>query len=637
MSQIGSAYPPSPNDPDAVAPRSLLARILLARIPLPFSIRHRSRRANQLIAASNLPPSLRQTIAAIVRRSHLWANEQADVAAEFICHFSAGIAAGRSEAQLLADFGNPAAAAKLIRRAKIRTRHWFWHVHHRCGQLCVAALLVLVAYYIPYFTGSPTLRHNYSAEINTHIAQIPESERAWPRYRLALLSLPVMPLELRRAKPISAQRQNWWDLHPGDPQWPLAYSYLKEAEPALHAFREASRLPTLGAPMSLEGDTEVRRHLGVPQTSGAIPSNPPLEWVSSHDFAWSALIPSLLILDARAAAIERDPDRAVADILSVLHVSDHLRENGFQFNEMIAINVFRDDVSLLSEILENDPSLFEVIHLTSIAHAIAAWHDERVSIEPVLAAERLAFEDSLQRIYTDDGHGDGRPTPASGSLFSSLDLPAFVSEAGLAGGVRALEPPMVLASRREQLAAFDKLLSTSRQVFEAAPWEDSGRGVDSEFDALPQSRMTKNRYAPAKFRVGSLDVVCRTMRKVEYLRRAALTVIAVHVFKAQTGSWPASLDSLVPRYLPTVPIDMFDGKPLKYRLISTGPLLYSVGSNRVDEGGSPTSAEDNASIWYSPAALDAARSQRHGSHVPPGDWIFFPPSRAHEPPTPPAN
>ena len=41
-----------------------------------------------------------------------------------------------------------------------------------------------------------------------------------------------------------------------------------------------------------------------------------------------------------------------------------------------------------------------------------------------------------------------------------------------------------------------------------------------------------------------------------------------------------------PAYLPAVPLDPWDGKPLRYKKLDKGYVIYSVGSGRKDNGGS---------------------------------------------------
>jgi hypothetical protein len=60
---------------------------------------------------------------------------------------------------------------------------------------------------------------------------------------------------------------------------------------------------------------------------------------------------------------------------------------------------------------------------------------------------------------------------------------------------------------------------------------------------------------------------------------------ALAAHKADAGAYPKTLDALAPKYLASVPIDMFSGKALVFRPNATGYLLYSVGINGQDDQG----------------------------------------------------
>lgn len=69
-----------------------------------------------------------------------------------------------------------------------------------------------------------------------------------------------------------------------------------------------------------------------------------------------------------------------------------------------------------------------------------------------------------------------------------------------------------------------------------------------------------------------------------------VVAIALKRFQLKYGRWPEKLAALVPEFLPEVPIDWMDGKPLRYRLNPDGAyLLYSVGEDGVDDGGNAES------------------------------------------------
>ena len=67
--------------------------------------------------------------------------------------------------------------------------------------------------------------------------------------------------------------------------------------------------------------------------------------------------------------------------------------------------------------------------------------------------------------------------------------------------------------------------------------------------------------------------------------RGTTIMAGIELYRTEHGSYPASLDSLAPNYLPTLPEDPFTGKPFLYRPTETGYLLYSAGADMDDNGG----------------------------------------------------
>ncbi len=61
--------------------------------------------------------------------------------------------------------------------------------------------------------------------------------------------------------------------------------------------------------------------------------------------------------------------------------------------------------------------------------------------------------------------------------------------------------------------------------------------------------------------------------------------LGIERYRLAKGSLPKELADLAPRYIDKVPIDPFDGKPLRYKLTEPGYILYSIGEDGTDEGG----------------------------------------------------
>ncbi|MCS7191486.1 MAG: hypothetical protein NZ937_00680, partial [Armatimonadetes bacterium] len=69
------------------------------------------------------------------------------------------------------------------------------------------------------------------------------------------------------------------------------------------------------------------------------------------------------------------------------------------------------------------------------------------------------------------------------------------------------------------------------------------------------------------------------------MQRIAQTAIALRLYWHEHGRYPENLSQLVPKFLSSVPIDPFDGKPIRYKRLKQGFKIWSVGENLKDDGG----------------------------------------------------
>src|SRR5206468_7643143 len=68
--------------------------------------------------------------------------------------------------------------------------------------------------------------------------------------------------------------------------------------------------------------------------------------------------------------------------------------------------------------------------------------------------------------------------------------------------------------------------------------------------------------------------------------RTARAALAVERYRVtHQNELPESLAALVPAYLKEVPVDPFDGKPIRYKRLAKGYVTYSIGSDGADNGG----------------------------------------------------
>jgi hypothetical protein len=67
--------------------------------------------------------------------------------------------------------------------------------------------------------------------------------------------------------------------------------------------------------------------------------------------------------------------------------------------------------------------------------------------------------------------------------------------------------------------------------------------------------------------------------------RCAVAALAVERYRLAHDDWPRDLASLVPAFLKEVPNDPYDGRPLRYRRLADGVVLYSPGPDGTDNQG----------------------------------------------------
>ena len=140
------------------------------------------------------------------------------------------------------------------------------------------------------------------------------------------------------------------------------------------------------------------------------------------------------------------------------------------------------------------------------------------------------------------------------------------------------------AERRAANAAFDD--DVNRQVASRSPV----RGVAMILQGLG-GRLTRKAFTHNFTNVLMTMILPSLSRASEFYDVARMTLelaklaMALAACKAETGQYPAKLDDLKRGYVKAIPQDIFTLKPLVYRRVGGGYLLYSLGRNMTDDGG----------------------------------------------------
>jgi hypothetical protein len=73
--------------------------------------------------------------------------------------------------------------------------------------------------------------------------------------------------------------------------------------------------------------------------------------------------------------------------------------------------------------------------------------------------------------------------------------------------------------------------------------------------------------------------------------------LSCHIYKQRYGDYPSSLKELTPEILPSLPLDPFTGEDYIYKKKDKRFIIYSVGENLKDDGGTPRATNGNEKAY----------------------------------------
>jgi hypothetical protein len=114
--------------------------------------------------------------------------------------------------------------------------------------------------------------------------------------------------------------------------------------------------------------------------------------------------------------------------------------------------------------------------------------------------------------------------------------------------------------------------------------------LEQETEGLPGTMTYSRQLLPALARA------CQAQARHEAMLDLIQIGILLEQYKARTGSFPDTLDAIAADLGGSVPVDPFSGKSYRYRPLGTTFLLYSVGANRLDDGGTHDFREGDI-VW----------------------------------------
>lgn len=247
-------------------------------------------------------------------------------------------------------------------------------------------------------------------------------------------------------------------------------------------------------------------------------------------------------LRADVAAARGDADGAVAALVPCIRLQRTFLSIYSSQHATRLLGSFR---VLLRHASPSDASL------AALQQAVASWTEEDRAVRALLQqrVRYLSYADAPRR-----GFGE------------------FVTS--------ALAQPFLTNLTRRRVESFDAAIAIAR-----LPPDQRREALAAERRApRPRRRGLFGQFLEPQVFFGS---IYNTGSQDLAARRAIVSVLAVERYRrAHRGTPPQSLNELVPALLPAVPEDPYlPGQPIVYRQDAGGYVVYSVDTNRKDDGG----------------------------------------------------
>ncbi|MEE8154076.1 MAG: hypothetical protein V3T53_03835 [Phycisphaerales bacterium] len=217
--------------------------------------------------------------------------------------------------------------------------------------------------------------------------------------------------------------------------------------------------------------------------------------------------------------------------------------------------------------------------------------------------QRLLLRDTIQYLFSDNGHGNGR------LLFSQFDEAGIMNIGDISDlswspfGGRESFPAIAnvagiaFADRTETTGMVDRYFDASIRQAEMS----REQRLANPFDEQEFYQQLNWQHPILKLLLFPMTRVIDERDEVECQIAGTILMLAIEEYRAEHGQYPATLELLVPETLQDIPSDPFSAHGFIYRITTSADdrqnyVLYSVGADGIDNNGATDSIEPRLAL-----------------------------------------
>ncbi|MGD0541353.1 MAG: hypothetical protein ABSB33_07540 [Tepidisphaeraceae bacterium] len=268
---------------------------------------------------------------------------------------------------------------------------------------------------------------------------------------------------------------------------------------------------------------------------------------------------SVLKLHAREEIARGHASSAIADAAAILGMSRQFGQRPLLVSALVGIGI-------------------DALGITTLEEALPA-----VKSQDDLAALHLEEVPSMGRMFQQALRGEERY-----GLLLYGNMPATQVEI-VKGSAIQVQDTRLMPSRAGSGGAFFRVFFLDPDAYLKLMEDFQNRSIQPYYkirDQLPDTHNVKSgRGLFTSILAPSLSRAFETLATGEAGDACAQAAVAMTRFRLDHGTLPSHLADLVPAYLDAVPIDPFDGHPLRLAIKSDKWIIYSIGPDGIDDGG----------------------------------------------------
>jgi hypothetical protein len=373
-----------------------------------------------------------------------------------------------------------------------------------------------------------------------------EADRLDPGWRLQDLEAQRAPVpdEENAALQVLTTRR----LLPGNWPSPRAYQTTRDLHPPMQLSADQVALVQAQFASTAEARVKARNLTMLPRGRypGVTPSGP---FFGRDAFA----VAHVLLLDALLLAQEGDVDGALHSCRGCLNVG----------------RSFGDEPGLLSQYARG---ACQIVALRGIERTLAQGEPTDAALADLQELLRQEEAEPWMLCALRGERAGIHEMFQTGKNLSEICQPA--------GGRELLElslPGATLQNHAGFIAALNQIVEIAK-----APVEEQAPRMQQLEASLARQPLLVRQTVPM---LRKMAIEVGSLREHASLR-CAVAALAAERYRRRYGRWPDQLSALVSEFLPAVPLDPFDCAPLRLRRTEYGLVIYSLGQDHQDNGGS---------------------------------------------------